>query len=325
MKLNNLIEKNPLTNEEWKKYKEETSKEFDDYFSFVLSLSGSEEIHEKMLKNYSNLEIFVTDSKKTLIPRFLCGNDRSFFNPHRAISFNYKQDRVNNNGKEIDKLTQGLSYRYDDKLKGIKYHELNHNLSNINEFEQVDGNIYKYGLRFFRFDANEDIITPITGDFINEGMTDAIAKYYYDKNKLPDDVSYSNGYDNINQFMSILLGKDLSNQLLLNAYFGDMKDFAKFEKHFDEVMQGEKITFKDLCKMDINYANAIDGFFLDDDKLIIIACKYRINQCKTQEDLANEFDFIKTFKFNLRTQEEIALLFENKSKQLKNNENESNK
>ena len=129
MNINNLIEKNPLTEDEWETYKKETSKEFDDYFSFVLSLSGSDEISEKMLTNYNNLEIFVTDSKKTLIPRFLRGKDRSFFNPHRAISFNYKQDRVNNNGKEIDKLTQGLSYRYDDKLKGIKYHELNHNLS----------------------------------------------------------------------------------------------------------------------------------------------------------------------------------------------------
>lgn len=317
MNINNLLTKNQLSNEEWETYKNQVQKEFDDYFMFVSSLIDNNNTKEKINNTYKNIETFVVDRKSTLIPRYTNGRNDSFCLPYRAVAFIYNQNEIEDDEKLI-KTTGGIAYLFQDNNLGTKIHELNHALSTPQLFYEKDNNVYKAGLRLGIYNKQSDTINRISGNLLDEGITDAIAKYYYDKylvNK--DSQAYpSTPYSKINQAITIMLGKDLSNKLLINAYYGTYDDYQKFEQHFNNVMQGENINFQDLSKIDYKYENCIDGFNLSDDELMIIATKYRINQCENEEELYNEFDFIKGFEFSDEMKKQVIDLFDKKQKEI---------
>ena len=329
MNINNFCERNPLSDSEWSRYKEKTTTELNQYFNFLLSLTDRDDIHEKMQKNFDSLECFILDSKRTLIPRIFNGKDGSFRLPHRAVAFTYKQESIGDPANKDDKITQGLAFRIDDPNKGVKFHEMNHSISNENSFKQVDRHIYKYGLRLEYYKEKDDSMYNLTGNLINEGVTDAISKYYYDKQNYTDEsgkcIPYTTSYDGINKAMSIMLGKDLSNKLLLNAYFGSMKDFDIFAKHFKDLMWKDDITFMTISKLDFSYSNTEDDVYFSDEELLLIACKYRINLAESINNLEDEYNFIKGFELNKDIKEKLTKLFHEKQAAILNKTNNEEK
>ena len=156
--------------------------ELEDYFNFVLTLTSRQDIIDRMLKMKEDLICYVVDSpSKTKIPRILEGKDRSFNLPHRADAFVREQVVVEKEDLKYYETKCGFAYTIQDTNPGTKFHELNHNISRQLSMPVADGEIMKSGTNIQVLDLDNDKFIAKTGNFLDEALTDAIAKYYYDK------------------------------------------------------------------------------------------------------------------------------------------------
>lgn len=204
------------------------------------------------------------------------GEDCSFRLPNRAIAFVREQVSIQNNDTQYYEFKQGLAYRVQEIYKntGTKFHELNHcissQLSMINDY----GEVYKSGTLIYSL--VDDSFVNKTKNFLNEALTDAIAKHYYDNiYEHPDKTKYNGEYcrQGMTLFGQILLGENLSNTDLINAYLGNEVDLLKFETQFNEITGCD---FRKVLKMDLDTAKSIDGENIPIDELVKIAVSYRI-------------------------------------------------
>ena len=278
-----------------KRFDEETARKLssqykfivEDYFTFLCSIIDDEKLKNKFKAILNDTICYIVD-KKTLIPRNLNGKDKSFFIPYRAVSFVREQFSSENN-PNVEKIKNGIAIFFNEKNVGIICHEMNHAYAKPLEIIDQEGTVVKSGLLLQK--QHNDKLKRITGDLLDEGITDAIAKYYHEnyKDNLEEvcgpQSPYRAEYDTLTQVCEILLGKDLSNKSLLNAYFGDVEALKLFMSEFDEIMKEDNITFRDLLKSSWKYEDCIDGVNYSDVELTYYFSKYQIKKCKDKEQL----------------------------------------
>lgn len=272
----------------------EQKQEMEEYINFVLSLTDRPDIKNRILKMKEDLICYIVDSKRPKIPRILTGNDCSFSLPYRAVAFVREQLEVVADDEKRYDIKCGLAYRIDDTNPGVKFHELNHNISQQLSMQVANGNIMKWGTEILVYDLDNDKWIFRTGDFLCEALTDAIAKYYYEKKYETTDKSrYSGAYREqcVTLFGEILLGRDLSNKDLINAYLGDPEDLRKFVIKFSSVTG---FDFNQILKMSTNIQSSIDNVFISDMKLIKLAISYRINSATNEDELDTEIKFLQS-------------------------------
>lgn len=254
------------------------------------------------------------------------GEDCSFRLPNRAIAFVREQVSIQNNDTQYYEFKQGLAYRVQEIYKntGTKFHELNHcissQLSMINDY----GEVYKSGTLIYSL--VDDSFVNKTKNFLNEALTDAIAKHYYDNiYEHPDKTKYNGEYcrQGMTLFGQILLGENLSNTDLINAYLGNEVDLLKFETQFNEITGCD---FRKVLKMDLDTAKSIDGENIPIDELVKIAVSYRVNSASTEGELKSEIKFLQSLDIlnNLKTccsNEKLDNLKSSLNKECKNAEN----
>ena len=286
------IKEENLNITEWLKNEQQ---ELEDYFNFILTLTDSQEIKNRMLKMNDDLICYVVDAPgRTKIPRILEGDDRSFNLPHRAVAFVREQSAVTKDRERYYEFKFGFAYRKKETNPGAKFHELNHNLASQLSMKIADGEILKFGSNIQSLDIVNDKFISKTGNFLDEALTDAIAKYYYEnKCEKQDKPEYQTEYrrSGMTLFAEILLGNDLSNKDLLNAYLGSPEDLNKFNKKFKE---RTNFNFERILKMDFNSSKSLDNENISIIELIKLSVIYRIKSAKTKETLESEIKFLKS-------------------------------
>lgn len=269
---------------------ENEKQELEDYFEFVERLIDRKDIKDRMRQMKNNLIVYIVDSNKTRIPRVLEGKDRSFVLPDRAAAFVREQSIEKKADGDCYLIKCGFAYRKNDYNGAIKFHELNHNLSRQLEIDIENGAISKSGTVISVLDLENDKFVDKTKNFIDECLTDAIAKYYYEK-QCKNDFEYGSEYSRqgMTLFGEILLGKDLSDKDALNAYFGTPVDLLKFETKF---YQKTGVDFRKILKQDYKYNQSLDGENMPTDQLLKLAIKYRLNCAENQEEKEDEARFL---------------------------------
>lgn len=277
---------------EWLKNEQQ---ELEDYFNFILTLTDSQEIKDRMLKMNDDLICYVVDApRRTKIPKILEGSDRSFNLPLRAAAFVREQSVKMKDGEKYYETKCGFAYRKKDNNAGTKFHELNHNLARQLSMKIADGEIIKFGTNIQSLDITNDKFVSKTGNFLDEALTDAIAKYYYDKKyEKQDKPEYQTEYrrSGMTLFAQILLGSDLSNKDLLNAYLGSPEDLNKFNKKFKEITN---FDFGRILKLDFDSSKSLDNENISIIELIKLSVTFRIKSAKTKEALESEIKFLQS-------------------------------
>ena len=227
------------------------------FYEFLLARVSSDAVKERMKYVYDNLSLFLVE-EGTIIPRTRDGRDFSVPMPNRGGV--YIVEDITTTLDENKRLNAAIKPAVAIKPKGHSIatfiHELSHAFSSTMKYSDADGAFYKCGLDNKEMKNGE--FENRSGDFLNEGMTDAIAKIFYDmhieeiKQDFPKKqkigkpkYNFPVGYDSIWPLMD-MLGEGLSNKLLMDAYFGGKEELLAFENHFDELMKDEGITFKEL-------------------------------------------------------------------------------
>lgn len=252
-----------------------------DYSEFVCGLVG-EDTKKKILKCQDDLICYIVDGG-TQIPRSFDGVEKTFRMPSRAVAFvreEKKEDSTN-----LKHLKQGLAVRYNEWNLGAICHEANHCFAKPLTFNDEEGEVVKLGLNLAKIE--NDKFVAKTGNLIDEGVTDAIAEYFYEEKIRVKDTNlpeYSTVYSQ-RKACSILLGKDLSNKKFLSAYFGDKEELFDFVEEFDEVMKDEGVKFRDVLKSDFDYNECIDGVNFRNEELTSIFSIYQLKKCKSDKEL----------------------------------------
>lgn len=269
--------------------------ELEDYFNFVLTLTDKQEIKDRMIKMKEDLICYVVDAPgRTKIPRVLEGEDRSFILPVRAAAFVREQNIVENNDSKYYETKCGFAYRKKDSNPGIKFHEMNHNLSRQLSMQISDGEIMKSGTNIQILDLGNDKFISRTGNFLDEAITDAIAKYYYDKKyEKQEKPEYTSEYSRqgMTLFAQILLGENLSNKDLINAYLGSPEDLIEFKKKFKATTN---FDFGRILKMHWDGTKSIDNENIPIEELIKLAVTYHINSATSEVELETEIAYLQS-------------------------------
>ncbi len=278
----------------------------EDYFKFLTS-KVDKKTGEGLKQKYNDTICYIAD-RSTPLPRTLNGENKSFILPARAVSF-VRDSYADNSDPKLTHLKGGIALFYKEYMMGTLCHEMNHTFARASQFSDVEGGEIKEGLNLSVI--KNDKFVYLTGNLMDEGITDAIAAYYY--NSHADFIKeifgscpvYNCAYNSIRQACEILLGKDLSNKTLLNAYFGDKEAMQAFEKEFDEVMKDEGIHFADILKTSFEYKDCIDGVNYTDRQLTYYFSKYQLKTCSNEKELHEKMqwlnekgvteEFLKTF------------------------------
>lgn len=272
------------------------------YYQYLLNAIEDVNIKHKIKTNFDNLEVYIRDKQSTLIPRTYLGKDEEFNYAARAFAFQRDISEKN----EYLYVKPGLVINIKDKqLSATLYHELNHIVGYQLTFKDESGYIYKLGTSLTRIEPDRNI--DLTGNVLNEGITDALAEHYVKINKYshPEITSYGpNPYDTSRLFSHVLLGNNCDNSLLLQAYFGEVKDLEQFQDHFNSVMKEDNVTFQQL--LDMSFKHNFNSTALNDLDAFSIACKYRYNLCKQ-----NELDFQQESRFIYYSTMQAKQLFAN--------------
>ncbi len=265
-----------------------------DYYNFLTS-KVDDQMKEKLSQVYDDMICYVVD-RSNLIPRTLYGESKPFIIPHRADTF-VRETIPDEVDPQLIHLKSGIALFYKEYMMGTFCHEMNHAFSGASQFSIAEDGVRKDGLKL-RVVKNDNFV-DITGNLIDEGITDAIAAYYYNthsdfiKEVFDNCPNYSCAYDSLRSACEILLGKDLSNKKLLDAYFGDEKAMSAFEKEFDEVMKDEGIRFSDILKASFDYEDSVDGASYTDQQLRYYFSKYQLNTCKNEQELQEKWQWLK--------------------------------
>ena len=265
----------------------------EDYVKFLTS-KVDEKTGKELRQKFNDTICYIVDNS-TLIPRNIYGENKPFIIPHRADAF-VRETIPDEAEPELLHLKSGIAIRHKEYMMGTFCHEMNHVFSGASQFRAVDGEVRKDGLRL-KIIKNDDFVN-LTGNLIDEGVTDAIAAYYYNshsdffKEIFGSFPEFSGGYDPTRKACEILLGKDLSNKTLLNAYFGDKEALEAFEKEFDSVMQDEGIHFSDLLKSSYEYRDWVDGVNYSDAQLTYYFSKYQLKICSNEKELQEKWQWL---------------------------------
>lgn len=301
-------------------YKAMQESEIKKYLEFVLSLVKDQKIIDKITTNFNNIVVYILDKMSTEVPRNFYGKN-SPIKIARAAAFVREQIKNEANGVVFDTVTKGIGLRIQEKNQGAAFHELNHAIAGDPVAIQEEGALYKDGMVVAKLNLAQDKYEALTGNLINESLTDAISYHYYKQNnkRYADDkgniIPYRTAYDSVRLFSTILLGENLSNQKLLNAYFGSVEDLKLFVQEFDSVVNQPNISFKEILKNSFEYKDNVGSITFSDAQLIRLACIYRANMCKTIEQLEKEEQFIKSVGIDIE-EKHIKSIFENVHSQL---------
>lgn len=256
----------------------------DNYYNFILNLVTSKDIQKKITTIFHNMQCYIVDNQ-SLIPRNFNGKIYEFKLPNRAVSFISEQN-YDKNDHNISYIKMGLAIRFGEKNPYIICHELNHCFSKPIQLVDDENLVLKFGFHLQK-DQNNRFIN-ISGTYIDEGMSDAIAKIYYEQvsNDLAKSVPYDTHYTKcgITQACEILLGKGMSNKLVLNAFFGDMNDLNIFSTHFDKVMEKYHIKFMDLLKISHDKNYSINNVNFSYQEILYYFCMYQLNNCNNSQE-----------------------------------------
>ncbi len=264
-----------------------------DYYSFLIS-KVDDKTKEKLTQIYKDTTCYIVD-RSNLIPRVLNGENKPFIIPARAVSF-IRESTPDETESQLIHLKNGIALFYKEYMMGAFCHEMNHSFSKATEYRDVEGEVMKGGLNLSVI--KNDKFVYLTGNLMDEGVTDAIAAYYYTshadfiKEVFGNCPNYNCAYNSLRLPCEILLGKDLSNKMLLNAYFGDKEAMKAFEKDFDEVMKDEGIHFADILKTSFEYKDCIDGVNYTDRQLLYYFTKYQLNTCKNEQELQEKWQWL---------------------------------
>ncbi len=259
------------------------------YYEFLLKYIKNDTIKDRMKHALNNTTEFFVEVGTT-IPRTRDCRDASCPMPPHTSGVYVVQDITTNlesDGKKYGTITPAIALLYDRlKWPDTFLHEITHVFSELLKFLSEENAVYKFGLSYSVRESN--MFQSKSGNWLNEGLTDALASIFFDENydEIVEDFgvkiinpskkkTYASGYDSHLPMKIMLL--DMSNELLINAYFGEKEDLRAFADDFDEVMKNENITFEELNKInnDDNSANP--------DKLLYYACRYALYKCKTKE------------------------------------------
>ncbi len=303
-------------------YKAVQESEIRQYLEFVLSLIKEQRIKDKITTNFNNIVVYILDKMTTEVPRNFYGKNRPTKIP-RAAAFVREQIKNEANGVVFDTIIKGIGLRIQEKNQGAAFHELNHAIAGDSVAIQEEGALFKGGMKVAKLNLAQDKYEELTGNLIDESLTDAIAYHYYKQNnkRYTDDkgniIPYRTAYDSVRLFSTILLGENLSNQNLLNAYFGSVEDLKLFVQEFDRVVNQPNISFKEILKNNFDLPNLGGGISFSDAQLIRLACIYRVNLCTTIDQLEKEERFIKSVGVDIE-EEHIKSILENARSQLAN-------
>ena len=284
------------------------------FCEFILKHIKEDRIKGRIEYVHDNIVEYVVEVGTTL-PRTRDGRDFSCPMPNLQGVF-IVQDittKLEEDGKTYAKISPAIAVLYNKLERPDTFiHEMAHAFSSTMKYLVEEGQIYKNGVEYSVRDC--ETFKKKSGDWINEGLTEALAGIFFDENieelKKDFDLSpsfstkkpeYHASYDSYIP-MKIML-RDMSNELLVNAYFGDKEDLQKFAEHFNEVMKDEQIDFKEFNK----YDNQDEG--AHPHELLYLACKYVLNMCTTQEEKDKEIERMKgLLTYNWTPSFEQALL-----------------
>lgn len=266
------------------------------YNNFLASNINNEKILNKMATVYNNMEGYIVD-RRSEIPRYFNGEYSPFTLPHRAVHFIREQGGSNEYNNYMDEVKHGIAIFFKEENPAAIIHETNHSYSGTTYFQNIEGGVYKSGLNI-QVIENDEFVAK-TGNIMDEGMTDAIAKYFYENNR--EDISkiygqtpeYNTNYSGIARACEVLLGKNLSNKIFLDAYFGDINDLVNFQNHFDNVMKPENITFNDLLQADFSKTSKEGNVDYSDNGLLYYACQYQLRSCENEQQRSETLQWFK--------------------------------
>ena len=285
-------------------------KKFHDY---LIKFIKDDKIKERMNYVFENITEYIVEVG-TIIPRTRDGRDFSIPMPKLNGAYVVKDITTKvEDGKECGIITPAVAVLYDKLTNPADFiHELAHAFSSMMKILFENGAIYKCGLNCEVY--KDTGYKQANGDWLNEGLTDAIASLFFEENRVEIEkdcgfvpsrfirkLSYPASYDSY-QAMKVMLC-NMSNELLVNAYLGDVEDMQKFAGDFDKVMQDECVTFKELNKIRNNDEGA------DKNLLDYLACKYVLSKCKTLEEKDKALENMrKIYKFSWSESFEQKLL-----------------
>ena len=289
-----------LSNEEFETLELGLKLLVNDYSNFVVSLTSDSVIKEKIEQITNDMVCYVVEYSDT-IPRNLLGTEKPFKLgqlPFSGVSF-IRESVSEESDPNLVHLKQGIAILGFKCRLGIFCHEMNHAFSKALGYKNMEGEVYKEGLCLYVIE--NDKFRRLTGNMMDEGVTDAISAYYYNthrdffKKVFGSDSPYSenSAYDSMRDACEVLLGKDLSNQLLINAYYGDKNAMKTFEEQFDSVMKDEGVHFAEILKTGFDYKDCIDGVNFSDPQLKYYFSKYQLNMCKTEKERRETWAWLK--------------------------------
>lgn len=225
------------------------------FYNFVLNHVSSPEVKKRMQHVYESLTIYITEQGKTRVPRYYNGEDYSFKMPYNGGVYFTEicETKMGEDNHRYTYIIPAVAVASNLNQPKTFIHEISHAFSSAMKYLDEEGGTYKCG--FHVSQISNDEFKAVSGDFLNEGMTEAVTKLFLVENfdELKQDFPAiknpeSNGaYKSKYAMYEMLDGGN--NKLLMDAYFGGVEEYQRFEKHFDELMKDEGITFKELNKL----------------------------------------------------------------------------
>lgn len=221
------------------------------FYNFVVSRVDNPEIKKRIRYVYENLTIYTATQGKTMLPSYYNGRNDSFTMNKPGLFFQENcETRIGEDNHSYTYVTPAVAIDSSLSQPATFLHETAHAFAYAMKYLDEEGGFYKGGLRIYQI--HNDCFQSKSGNLLDEGMTEAITKLFLQENfeELSQDFPQmksaepKGAYNSTNVLYEMLDGGN--NTLLIAAYFGGVEEYRAFEKHFDEVMADQGITFKEL-------------------------------------------------------------------------------